>query len=65
MNACLLKVTRSRSQFPSEQAAFKVLYLAVWHLEEFRRPNVGIRSSGWKQTLQAFTIDFDGRIPTP
>jgi hypothetical protein len=26
---------------------------------------VGIRSSGWKQALQAFTIYFDGRIPTP
>ena len=23
------------------------------------------RSSGWKQALQAFTIYFDGRIPTP
>ena len=28
-------------------------------------PNTGIRSSGWKQALQAFTIYFDGRIPTP
>jgi hypothetical protein len=45
--------------------ALKVLYLAVRNLEEFRRPNVGIRSSGWKQALQAFTIYFDGRIPTP
>ena len=34
------------------------------HAGEFR-PNVGIRSSGWKQALQAFTIYFDGRIPTP
>jgi hypothetical protein len=47
------------------QAALKVLYLAVRNLGEFRRPNVGIRSSGWKQALQAFTIYFDGRIPTP
>jgi len=52
-------------QFPSEQAAVKVLYLAVRNLEVFRRPNVGIRSSGWKQALQAFTIYFDRRIPTP
>jgi hypothetical protein len=51
--------------FPSEQAALKVLYLAVRNLEEFRSPNVGTRSSGWKQALQAFTIYFDGRIPTP
>ena len=65
MNARLRKVTRNRGQFPSEQAALKVVYLAVRNLEEFRRPNVGIRSSGWKQALQAFTIYFDGRIPTP
>jgi transposase-like protein len=65
MNARLRKVTRNRGQFPSEQAALKVLYLAVRNLEEFRRPNVGIRSSGWKQALQAFTIYFEGRIPTP
>jgi hypothetical protein len=50
---------------PSEQAVLKVLYLAVRNLEEFRSPNTGIRSSGWKQALQAFTIYFDGRIPTP
>jgi putative transposase len=63
MNARLRKVTRNRGQFPSEQAALKVLYLAVRNLEDFRRPNVGIRSSGWKQALQAFTTYFDGRIP--
>jgi putative transposase len=65
MNARLRKATRNRGQFPSEQAALKVLCLAVRNLEEFRTPNTGIRSSGWKQALQAFTIYFDGRIPTP
>jgi transposase-like protein len=65
MNARLRKVTRNRGQFPSEQAALKVLYLAVRNLEEFRSPSAGIRSAGWKQALQAFTIYFDGRIPTP
>jgi putative transposase len=65
INARLRKVTRNRGQFPSEQAVLKVLYLAVRNLEEYRRPTVGIRSSGWKQALQAFTIYFQGRIPTP
>jgi transposase-like protein len=55
MNARLRKVTRNRGQFPSEPAALKVLYLAVRNLEEFRGRSVGIRSSGWKQALQAFT----------
>jgi putative transposase len=61
----LRKVTRNRGQFPSGQAVLKVLYLAVRNLAECRRPNVGIRSSGWKWALQAFTIYFEGRIPTP
>jgi len=61
MNARLRKVTRNRGQFPSEQAALKVLYLAVRNLQEFRSPAAGIRSSAWKQALQAFTIYFDGR----
>lgn len=63
MNARLRKVTRNRGQFPTEQSALKVLYLAVRNLDEYRRPQVGIRSSGWKQALQSFTIYFDGRIP--
>jgi hypothetical protein len=27
------------------------LYLAVRNLDDYRRPNVGIRSFGWKQLL--------------
>jgi transposase-like protein len=65
INARLRKVTRNRGQFPSEQAVLKVLYLAVRNLDEYRSPSVGTRSSGWKQALQAFTIYFEGRIPTP
>jgi putative transposase len=65
MNSRLRKVTRNRGQFPSGQAALKVLYLAVRNIEDYRGPNVGVRSSGWKQALQAFTIYFEGRIPTP
>ena len=42
-----------------------MLYLAVRNLEDYRSLSIGIRSSGWKQALQAFTIYFDGRIPTP
>ena len=48
---------------PAEQAALKVLYLAVRNLQEYRGATVGIRSSGWKKALQAFTIYIDGRIP--
>jgi transposase-like protein len=65
VNARLRKVTRNRGQFPSEQAALKVLYLAVRNLADYRGPSTGIRSAGWKQALQAFTIYFEGRIPAP
>ena len=65
VNARLRKVTRNRGQFPTEQAALKVLYLAVRNLADYQGPNTGIRSSGWKQALQVFSIYFDGRIPTP
>jgi transposase-like protein len=46
MNARPRKVTRNRGQFPSGQAALKVLYLTIRNLEGFRGHNVGIRSSG-------------------
>ncbi|WP_190814091.1 transposase [Saccharopolyspora pogona] len=65
LNSRLRRVVRNRGQFPSEQAVLKVLYHAVRNLEDYRSPNVGIRSSGWRNALQAFTMHFEGRIPTP
>ena len=38
MRPRLRKVTRNRGQFPSEQAALKVLYLAVRNLQDYRSP---------------------------
>jgi putative transposase len=46
MNGRLRKVTRNRGQFPSEQAALKVLYLAIRNIEDHHARNVGMRSSG-------------------
>ncbi len=63
LNARLRKVTRNRGQFPTEQAALKVLYLAVRNLDEYRGATVGIQSSGWKQALQAFTDLLRGTHP--
>jgi len=50
---------------PLRAGALKVLYLAVRNLQDYRGPNTGTRSAGWKQALQAFTIYFEGRIPAP
>jgi transposase-like protein len=57
MNARLRKVTRNRGQFPSGQAALKVLYLAVRNLEEFRGA-----VATWESAAPAVTIkvEIDG-----
>jgi hypothetical protein len=36
-----------------------------YRADQARSPNVRTRSSGWIQALQAFTMYFEGRIPTP
>jgi len=43
--------------------ALMVVHRAVRNLEDYRRPSVGIRFSGWQQALQAFTIYCQGPIP--
>jgi len=59
VNSRLRKVTRNHGQFPSEQAALKVLYLAVRNLDDYRTSNIGIRSSGWKKALLLATYGLD------
>ncbi len=63
MNARLRKVTRNRGQFPTEQSALKVLYLAVRNLEDYRGRRSGSEVQGWKQALQAFTIFAEDESP--
>jgi hypothetical protein len=46
MNSRLGKVTRNRGQFPYEQAAFKVLYLAVRNLEDSGGATSGSAATG-------------------
>lgn len=55
INARLRTVVRNRGQFPSEQAALKVLYLAVRNLEKFHSPTVGTRSAGWSRGAKTET----------
>ena len=62
INARLRKVTRNRGHFPSEQAAVKVLHLAIRELIE---PKAGDRNQvapGWKTALNALTLYFEDRI---
>jgi hypothetical protein len=57
MNARLRKVTRNRGQFPSGQAALKVLYLAVRNLEEFRGAVATWESAAPDVTIK---VEIDG-----
>lgn len=59
LNAQLRKVTRNRGHFPTDQAAIKVLYLAIRNIE--RKGGTGTYK--WKPALNAFAVHFPGRLP--
>ena len=56
LHASLRKVTKNRGSFPSEEAAFKLLYLALrnaskkWSTLQF-----------WKDAMRQFEIIYPGR----
>jgi transposase-like protein len=62
INARLRKVTRNRGHFPSEQAALKVLYLAIRHMIEPKAGDHNHVAPGWKSALNALVLYFEDRI---
>ncbi|MFI0915481.1 IS256 family transposase [Streptomyces abikoensis] len=62
INARLRKVTRNRGHFPTEQAAVKVLYLAIRELIEPKTRSKTHVAPHWKAALNAFSIYFQDRI---
>lgn len=62
INARLRKVTRNRGHFCSEQAAIKVLYLAIRHLIEPKASDRNQVAPGWKRALNDLTLYFEDRI---
>nr|WP_245599858.1 hypothetical protein [Embleya scabrispora] len=54
--------TRNRGHFPTEQAALKVLYLAVREQIEPRTRDVNLVAPHWKNALNAFALFFEDRI---
>jgi putative transposase len=62
INARLRKVTRNRGHFPTEQAALKVLYLAVTELIEPKTRNRDHVAPHWKSALNAFCLYFEDRL---
>lgn len=63
INYQLRKVTRNRGHFPSEDAAIKLLYLALRNMNPQRGGDLGTGTYAWKQALNAFAIHFPGRLP--
>jgi len=59
LNRSLRKVTRNQRIFPSDEAAFKVVYLALQNIaKQWTMP-----IHDWKPALNCFAIEFAGRFP--
>jgi putative transposase len=59
VNMTLRKVTRNHRIFPSDEAVYKVLYLAMRNIA--KRWTMPLRD--WKPALNRFAIEFSGRFP--
>ena len=59
LNMSLRKVTKNRGHFPSDEAMFKLLYLALKNIA--KKWTMPIRD--WKSALNQFSIIFEGRMP--
>lgn len=60
LNASLRQVLSPRRHFPSDEAAMKVMYLAIRNRQKrWTRPR-----QNWNAAIQHFSIHFEGRIPT-
>jgi putative transposase len=59
MNMTLRKVTRNHRVFPSDEAVFKVVYLAVRNLA--KKWTMPIHD--WKPALNRFAVEFAERFP--
>lgn len=58
MNMSLRKVTKNRGSFPSDNAVFKLLYLALTNItKKWNRP-----IQHWKQAMNHFAILFEDRM---
>ena len=59
LNMSLRKVTKNRSSFPNDEAALKLLYMALRNIS--KKWTLPIRD--WKGALNQFAIVYEGRLP--
>ena len=62
LNYQLRKVTKTRGHFPTDDAAIKILYLAIRNISDQRGGELGTGTQGWKQALNAFAVAFPNRL---
>jgi putative transposase len=60
MNSSLRKVIKSQQIFPTDDAAFKLVYLAMRNIS--KKWTMPIKE--WKPALNRFAIEFEGRLCT-
>jgi len=61
LNYTLRKVIKNRSLFPTDEAVFKLLHLALRQIaKKWTMP-----ITDWKRALHQFAIVFEGRIELP
>jgi len=63
LNYQLRKVTKTRGSFPTDDAVLKIFYLAIDNIGHHRGGELGTNTPGWKQALNAFAVNYPGRIP--
>jgi len=72
MNFQLRKITKNRGHFPGDDAAVKLLYLGIRNITGrhidgdglvLERGERGTGTLGWKAALNAFAVQFPGRVP--
>ena len=59
VNMSLRKITKTRGSFPTDDAVFKLFYLALNIISQ--KWTMPIRD--WKTALNRFSIQFDERMP--
>ena len=59
LNSVIRKAINNRRIFPSDRSAFKVIYLAIE--QAAKKWTMPIKD--WKQALNRFAIQFEGRLP--
>jgi putative transposase len=61
VNSVIRKFTRNRKQYPNEESALKLVYLAIH--EASKKWTMPIRN--WRGALNHFAIIFEDRLPAP